>query len=167
MTCREKGAVPEAAESANHGWSLTAEKVSVPPPALVTLTLAGVSWEPPTCPAKLKFKEFTVSTAAVAVGVAGVVGVVEALAELLPTKAELSPPPQADRKIKLKRIWQARNCLKNFSRREAQPFPNNAGAAIGSRPGENNPRRASSKYMGDIYMLIGNGLGAMQELAFE
>ena len=59
-----EGAVPETAESANQDWSEAPEKVSVPAPAFVMLTLAGVTWELPTCPAKLKFAGFTVSKAA-------------------------------------------------------------------------------------------------------
>ena len=62
LTWRLEGAVPEPAESINRGWSLIPVKVSVPAPAFVMLTLAGVRLVP-ACPLKLKLAGFTVSTA--------------------------------------------------------------------------------------------------------
>jgi hypothetical protein len=56
-----EGAVPEAAESANHGWSLTPVKVSVPLPVFVTLMPAGEGLAAPASPAKLKLVGFTAS----------------------------------------------------------------------------------------------------------
>ena len=64
LTWRVEGAVPELAESINQGWSLTPVKVSVPAPAFVMLTLAGVRFVAPACPLKLKLAGFTVNTAA-------------------------------------------------------------------------------------------------------
>lgn len=59
-----EGAVPEAAESANHGWSLTPLKVSVPLPLFVMLMPAGEGLAAPARPAKLIVVGFTASAAA-------------------------------------------------------------------------------------------------------
>ena len=67
-------------------------------------------------------------------------GDAETLTALLPPKAELPPPPHADRKSRPESIRHARNSQKNFSQRESEPFPSNAGAPIGSHGEEKNPR---------------------------
>jgi hypothetical protein len=57
----EAGGRRSRPESINQGWSLTSVKASVPAPAFVMLTLAGVKLEVPAGPEKLKLAGLTVS----------------------------------------------------------------------------------------------------------